>query len=140
MNIRNDLIYIAGNVLQMDEAVLDSNTLIAIEDIGYQFGMASAGIKDRIRDFYEKVIFPGIKKVEKQFYELQKQIADEIIELRGEGFAGPETAKIVILASTAESMMKLLPAIMGNSFDLSQVTPTYIMYWTFFYLLFQKTK
>jgi|GEM_PF-4239158 len=130
-----NFLVIANEVLLSDETSIETDALIAIEDIGYQFGMAAAGRKDRIRDFFHNVLLPGIKSVQKEFDLNVKLISGELYSLKGENFAGPKTARLVILVSTGESLIKLLPGILGGHFDLTHLTPTYIMNWAFLYVM-----
>lgn len=134
------------SVLPPDAVWADLNA--TIEQSGYDAGMLSAGAWERIQRFVRDVAYPRLRNQLSEFRSSVNDAAnaaraslakgvDEVVKLAGaanssvqqyvaemkaEGFAGPKSAKIIIMFATADVLKKYLydaPGIAGADFEFS---------------------
>jgi len=98
-----------GNEAQEE---LIRRTYAAIDRSGYNAGIASAGILDRIRKFFAEELLPAIGRTGKRFEDLCAEVerlvrepAEQLLTtLRSEEFSGLTTQTLIVTAGTADAL------------------------------------
>jgi hypothetical protein len=88
----------------------------ALDSAGIEFGLASAGPEDRLREFLQEHVIPRVKAAGERWGVIvretedlvRKQIPEYLEKMKAEGYAGFNTARVVATAATADALAKLL--------------------------------
>jgi hypothetical protein len=131
----DDLVMASVKSLTFDNGTITEKAYAAVDQAGFSAGAASAGFAQRLKKFYDEKLIPALEKSAFQFDELCRTAqakAGETVNgyaglLSGEEFSGIETQKLIVVAGTADAIMKLLPSFFEGQLDFSSFTA---MDWT----------
>jgi len=126
----------AVQIDEIEDDVLVSQAYAAVDAAGFQFGLASGGPEDRIREFFEEKVKPAITAAGEQFDTWVSEAeaffaihAPAYLEkMRDEGYAGFNTARVIATASGADALSKLLQLQSWTATDLAMVSLCYLVY------------